>query len=259
VQHGDTDLGLSAETSTQLDTLASLYQSGNERHVKRDAQIYPEESRSTHWYQVVSGAVRLVIFFADGQRHIENFKFAGECFGFETPYRSAAEAMTDCVIYRYPRRTIRQLIQEFPQLAQQLWNMNLQELAHAQRRTILLGKMSPPMRIASFLLELSARCGSVPLIDLPISRSDMADYLGLTIETVSRILSGFSNLQLIAMPSVNQIEIIDAYALETITIEGLAPGPVLGHYYGTRRARGASRSSPDRRTNCAAKSITACP
>jgi hypothetical protein len=99
--------------------------------------------------------------------------------------------------------------------------------------------MTAPMRVSSFLLELSKRHGASTLIELPMSRADVADYLGLTIETVCRVLSRLVGLGLIAIPSVNTIELIDPHALETIFLEGFDPD--LGPYYGRRRTRSGRR------------------
>jgi hypothetical protein len=96
--------------------------------------------------------------------------------------------------------------------------------------------MTAPMRIANFPLDFSARCGSAAFLDLPMSRSDIADYLGLTVETVCRVLSRLANLRFIGIPIGHQIEIIDRHALETIVVDGF--DPALGNYYGTRRTRG---------------------
>jgi CRP-like cAMP-binding protein len=123
-------------------TLASLQQlAGYGQYFKRDAVIYREGSQSKYWYQVVSGTVRLVTFFADGQRYIQDFYRVGGCFGsgFGGTCRFAADAVTDCILRRYPHRTTGQLIEELPELARQLWNMHLKELDHAQSRSAILG------------------------------------------------------------------------------------------------------------------------
>jgi CRP/FNR family transcriptional regulator, nitrogen fixation regulation protein len=172
-------------------TLASLQQqSANERRFKRDVTIYRQGSQSKHWYEVVSGAVRLVTFLASGDRSIANFSLAGDCFGLELGGARgfAAEATTDCVLYRFPLRSLEQFIDKVPQVAEQLWNRSLKELADVQSRNAVLGRMTPPMRIASFLLDFSQRCRAATLLDLPMSRRDIADYLGLTTETLCRVL-----------------------------------------------------------------------
>jgi CRP/FNR family transcriptional regulator, nitrogen fixation regulation protein len=229
------------------DTLLTLQQHvGEKQRFARHKEIYAEGSRSKHWYQINSGTVRLVTLLADGRRHIGNFCYAGDCFGFEVGNirTFSAEAVEDCIIYRYPRPSLGRLIAEFPQVAQQLWNLTLRDLAHAQSQTAILARMTAPMRIASFLLDHSARHGSSTLLDLSMSRADVADYLGLTVETVCRVLSRFTELKLIAIPTVNQIEVIDMHAVETIFLEGF--DPELGHYYGRRRTRSGRRTSNEK-------------
>jgi hypothetical protein len=93
--------------------------------------------------------------------------------------------------------------------------------------------MTASMRVARFLLDFSDRCQGATLLDLPMSRLDIADYLGLTIETVCRVLSRFAELRLIDIPAINQIEINDAHALETIVLNGFDPAS--GPTYGGRR------------------------
>jgi CRP/FNR family nitrogen fixation transcriptional regulator len=225
----------------QLHTLCSLREIGEKQRFKRDREIYAEHSRSKYWYQIISGTVRLSTLLADGRRHIGNFCFEGDCFGFDLGGTRgfSAEAVDDVLIYRFPRQPIGRLISERPQVAQQLWNITLKELAHAQMQTAILGRMTAPMRVASFLLETSSRRSACTLLDLPMSRMDIADYLGLTVETVCRVLSRFAELRLVAIPNVNQIELVDTHALETIFLEGF--DPELGHYYGTRRKRPGAR------------------
>lgn len=237
--------------SPNSDTLLSLQDQLAEKvRFERDGEIYAEGSRSKHWFQVISGTVRLVTLLADGRRHIGNFCLEGDWFGFDVGgSRSfAAEAVEETFVYRYPRQSIGRLITDLPQVAQQLWNITLRDLAHAQGQTAILGRMTAPMRVSSFLLHLSKRHGTSTLVELPMSRADIADYLGLTVETVCRVLSRFAGLGLITIPTVNRIELIDAHALETIYLEGFDPN--LGPYYGTRRARSGQ---PGPKTNLTPK------
>lgn len=225
-------------SEAEFDTLLSLQrQLAEKQKFERDREIYAEGARSKYWYQVISGTVRLVTLLADGRRHIGNFCLPGDWFGFDIGgSRSfSAEAVEETLVYRYPRQSIGHLITELPQVAQQLWNLTLRDLARAQGQTAILGRMSAPMRVASFLLDLSKRHGTSTLVQLPMSRADIADYLGLTIETVCRVLSRFAGLGLITIPTVNDIEIIDAHTLETIYLEGFDAD--MGPYYGTRRTR----------------------
>ena len=222
----------------RLDMLSTLQRHGGEkRQFTRDKEIYAQGSPSKYWYQVMSGTVRLVTLLADGRRHIGGFYLAGDCFGFDLggTRTFAAEAVEDSLVYRYPRQSIGRLIAELPLVAQQLWNFTLQDLTHAQTQTVVLGRMTAPMRVANFLLNCSTRHVSSTELSLPMSRADIADYLGLTVETVCRVLSRFAELTLIAIRNVNQIELIDTHALETIFLEGF--DPELGNAYGRRRTR----------------------
>jgi len=92
----------------------------------------------------------------------------------------------------------------------------LRDLAHAQTRMLLLGRMTAPERVASFLLEVFERRDAGRAIDLPMSRTDIADYLGLTIETVCRVLSAFKRDGVIVIPNAHRIELRDRSALEAI-------------------------------------------
>jgi CRP-like cAMP-binding protein len=248
LEFGDVDFsGAGPQPPVRLDTLSSLQQFGVADRFKRDEEIYAEGRQAQYWYQVISGTVRLTKLLADGRRHIGRFYFEGDCFGFDLggARTFSAEAVDDVAVYRYPRQSVGHLINERPQVARQLWNFTLKELAHAQAQTALLGRMTAAMRVSSFLLEVFARRGSSTLLELPMSRMDVADYLGLTVETVCRILSRFAELGLIALPNVRQVELIDTHALETVFLEGF--NPEVGQYYGSRSKRPAAGQTNRRR------------
>lgn len=117
---------------------------------------------------------------------------------------------------RFPRAATDRLIDENPQLARRLCDMMLRDLAHAQTRMLLLARMTAPERVASFLPEMFDRRDAKRAIELPMSRTDIADYLGLTIETVCRVLSGFKRDAVIAIPNAHQIELRDRQAIEAV-------------------------------------------
>ena len=208
----------SVARSGQLEALVALEQIGARRALSRDEEIYAQGDRADCWYKVVSGTVRICRLMADGRRHIAEFFFAGECFGLddhgERPF--SAEAVGDVIVMRFPRLATQRLIAEKPELAGHMWNMTLRSLAHAQTRMLLLGRMTAAERVASFLLELTERRDVRRNLDLPMSRNDIADYLGLTIETVCRVLSTFKRDGAIAIPSPHRIELCDRDALEAI-------------------------------------------
>ena len=202
--------------SGQLDALVALERIGTRRSFARDEEIYAEGDGSESWYKVVSGTVRLCKLLADGRRHIAGFCFAGDCFGLDSTseHGLSAEAVGDVVVMRYARRATERLIDETPQLARRLCDMALRDLTHAQTRMLLLGRKTAPERVASFLIELSERRDAGRVLDLPMSRNDIADYLGLTVETVCRVLSSFRRDGTIAIPNPHRIELRDRDVLE---------------------------------------------
>lgn len=202
--------------SGQLDSLVALERIGARRSFVRDHEIYSEGDVADCWFKVVSGAVRICKLLPDGRRHIAEFCFAGDCFGLdrEAERLFAAEAVCDVVVMRYPRRATDQQIDRDPRLAMSLCEMTLRDLAHAQTRMLVLGRMTASERVANFLLELADRRDARRVLDLPMSRIDIADYLGLTIETVCRVLSSFKRDGVIAIPNPHRIELIERDALE---------------------------------------------
>ena len=204
--------------SGQLDELVALEQLGSRRRFGRDEAIYAEGDSADCWFKVVSGTVRICKLMADGRRHIADFFYAGDCFGLDEAGERAfaAEAIGEVIVMRFNRSATERLIDERPALARRLCNMTLRNLAHAQTRLLLLGRMTAPERVASFLFEFAERRDVLRVLDLPMSRSDIADYLGLTIETVCRVLSALKRDGVIAIPHPQRIEICDREALETI-------------------------------------------
>jgi CRP/FNR family nitrogen fixation transcriptional regulator len=204
--------------SGQLDALILLERIGARRTFVHGEEIYAEGDAADCWYKVVSGTVRISKLLADGRRHIAEFCFSGDCFGLDPvgERQFSAEAVEDAVVMRYPRRATERLLDENPHLTQRLYDMTLRDLAHAQTRMLLLGRMTAAERVASFLLELAERRETRRVLDLPMSRNDIADYLGLTIETVCRVLSFFKKDGVIAIPSPHRIELCDRAVLSTL-------------------------------------------
>ncbi|MGC2414568.1 MAG: helix-turn-helix domain-containing protein [Stellaceae bacterium] len=204
--------------SGQLDALVAFEQIGTRRSVARNEEIFAEGDPADCWYQVVFGTVRLCKLLADGRRHIAEFYFGGDCFGLENmPERLfSAEAVSDVIVMRYPRRATERLIDKSPNLARGLRDMTLRDLANAQFRMLMLGRMSAPERVATFLLDMFERHDAVRALELPMSRNDIADYLGLTIETVCRVMSIFKRDGTIGIPTPHRIELRDRAALTAI-------------------------------------------
>ncbi|HTV90147.1 MAG TPA: helix-turn-helix domain-containing protein [Stellaceae bacterium] len=201
-----------------LGALVAFERIGSRRSLDRNAELFAEGDAADCWFRVISGAVRLSKLLANGRRHITEFYFAGDCFGIDNlPERLfSAEAVGEVVVMRYPRRATERLIDEQPQLARSLRDMMVCDLANAQMRMLLLGRMSAPERVATFLLDMFDRRDARRSLDLPMSRSDIADYLGLTIETVCRVLSAFKRDGLIDIANPHQIELRDRGGLAAI-------------------------------------------
>jgi CRP-like cAMP-binding protein len=184
----------------------------------RNEEIYAEEDETKYVYKVLSGAVRVTRFLSDGRRHVSGFYFPGEVFGFEPgrQHKFSAEAVVDSRIAMIRRSALEEAAARNVEVSRGMWDFAEQNLERLHEHTLLLGRMSAAQRLAAFLLEISARLSSQGVIDLPMSRSDIADYLGLTIETVSRTLTQLENSTLIAVPSARRIEIRNRSALNRL-------------------------------------------
>jgi CRP/FNR family transcriptional regulator, nitrogen fixation regulation protein len=154
----------------------------------RGQEIFADDEPADHIYKVLSGAVCAYKILSDGRRQINAFYLADECFGLEFVDRRslAAEAISDTRILVVKRTSLMALAGHDAAVARQLFVLAAGELARAQDRVLRLAKTSEE-RVAGFLLEMAKR-STGNSIDLPMLRQDIADYLGLTIETVSRTL-----------------------------------------------------------------------
>ena len=156
-----------------------------------DEEIYGEGEPAEFVYKVIIGAVRTYKLLSDGRRQIGAFHFAGELFGFGSgeEHRLTAEAVSDTTVRVYRRRSVEAQAARDADLACRLWTLAAQELVRAEQLLLLLGRKTAIERVATFLLEMETRTAAGGSIELPMPRRDIADYLGLTIETVSRTLT----------------------------------------------------------------------
>lgn len=178
----------------------------------QDCEIYGEGETAQSYYKVLSGVVRTCKFLADGRRQIDAFHVAGDVFGIEmgTEHSLSAEAVSDCkvIAYRLPAGSPVAKAAS-PQLVTQL----LRNLNRAQGHAVLLCRRSAIEKVAAFLLEWARQPATGGTIALAMTRQDIGDYLGLTIETVSRTLSQLERDGVIELPTVRQIRINDLDAL----------------------------------------------
>lgn len=170
-----------------------------------------EAEPANHVFNITSGSVRVFKLLADGRRQITGFLFAGNFLGLATGdnYVFSAEAIEPTTVCRFRRSEYRQLIRDCPTLETVLLERANHELAAAQSQMLLLGRKTAVERIASFLLDLPAHDPARPNpaghVRLPMSRSEIADYLGLTIETVSRVLTRLKTQGFVTLPSLNEV------------------------------------------------------
>jgi CRP/FNR family transcriptional regulator, nitrogen fixation regulation protein len=155
-----------------------------------NSEIFGENEPADYLYKVVSGSVRTYKILSDGRRQVSGFYLPGDIFGLEfaDEHTLSAEAITSCKVLVVKRSALNALAGRDASVAQQLFALTGRELHRVQDRILLLIK-SAQERVASFLLEMAERAAQNNTIDLPMSRQDIADYLGLTIETVSRTLT----------------------------------------------------------------------
>lgn len=174
----------------------------------RHAEIFAQEEEVECFYKVVTGAVRVTRLLADGRRHVVAFHLAGEIFGLEPGdiHQFSAETLSDSRILCVRRSSILAETRGREDAAKQVWRLMALELARAQQHALVLGRLNAEERILAFLNDLAERQGA-RLIDLAMSRTDIADYLGLTIETVSRTMTHLERVGVLAMANVRRIEL----------------------------------------------------
>jgi CRP/FNR family nitrogen fixation transcriptional regulator len=175
--------------------------------LRRNAEIYRENDRADHVYQVISGTVRTCRVLVDGRRQIGDFYLPGEVFGLEIGSRHtfSAEAVVGAEVTVFKR----------DEMSPRMWALLGRELQRMQGHLLMLVKTAPE-RVAGFLLEMAERTEFGNEIDLSMPRQDIADYLGLTIETVSRTFTQLESQSAIALPTSKRIVLRNRAALQRL-------------------------------------------
>jgi CRP/FNR family nitrogen fixation transcriptional regulator len=214
--HATTSWAKDAYVPVALELLAG---SGTRVTVKRGQEIFAEGTRAETCYRLVEGSVRLVKLMTDGRRQVCEFVKAGDLLGFETDeeHYFSAEAVRDCTLVRYPRRAVESLLADDKAFARYVRQVAARGLQDAYQRMVLLCHKSAQERIAWFLLDLESHADNDSgSIHLPMTRTDIANYLGMAIETVSRVLGQFKQNGAIAQKSLNSIQVLNRHALEAV-------------------------------------------
>ena len=204
--------------SERPDALAALDRVGAVVTLRRDEALFYDGDAAEYYFKVVTGAVRGCKLLADGRRHIGDFYLPGDFIGLdaEAHYIFTAEAVTDITLVRYQRRSVEALAWQEPGIGRRLLSLACRGLTAAQHQMLLLSRMTADERIASFLLAMAARSGDGEHVALPMTRTDIGDHLGLTMETVSRALSQLKSAGIIALKSSHEVAIRDRDRLEEI-------------------------------------------
>jgi CRP/FNR family nitrogen fixation transcriptional regulator len=181
----------------------------------RNGEIYGEGEPADFVYKVVSGTVRTYKVLADGRRQIGAFHLPGDVFGLEVgaEHGFSAEAITAAKVLVVRRSALMNLAARDSGVARELWTLTGQELARVQEHILLLVKTAQE-RVVGFLFEMEARRPAGGTVELPMSRQDIADYLGLTIETVSRTLTSLEHEAAIELPNSRRIVLRNRPALQ---------------------------------------------
>lgn len=184
----------------------------------RGTMIFNQGDKPHYAYRIVSGAVRHSKFLPDGRRQIADFSLAGEFFGLEGDHENGltAEALTEVNAVSYPRSGIERLADDKPDIRETFLAGLREKLLHSHEHLMMLGRQTAKERIAAFLVEMAKRrtTDESMLVDLPMTRQDIADYLGLTIETVCREISDLKQAGIIDVPSRREIRVCELAALK---------------------------------------------
>ena len=210
-------LGLDAASASQARV------SAGEFSYRKGVEIYGEKEPATYVYQVTSGAVRSYKLLSDGRRQIGAFHLVGDIFGLENTeaHRFTAEAIVDTMLRLLKRRSLESVAERDALVANNLLSLTTSNLRHAEDHMLLLGRKTALERVAAFLLEMDRRLTPTDIIALPMCRRDIADYLGLTLETVSRALSNLHGRGILGFlgPSQRQIVLLDRPQLASLDLQ----------------------------------------
>jgi CRP/FNR family nitrogen fixation transcriptional regulator len=189
------------------------------RSFAKGEQLFVEGDTADFFYKILSGTIRISKLLSDGRRQIDAFHLGGDIFGLEndTEHHFTAEAVEETVVLAFRRSRFTSLLHDNPAFGDQLMKSVIVSLQRAHEHMVLLGRKTALEKMATFLLDMADRLDSGSQVDLPMQRADIADHLGLTIETVSRTLTQLARAGLIKMATCGRtIKIGNIAALEQV-------------------------------------------
>ena len=211
------------------DTLADMRALGTMQRLHAEQSVFHEGDPAKRVFMVTHGALKLYTLLADGRRQVTGFMFPGDFLGVsvDEEYAFSVEALEPTELWWFSREAFDRFVSNHPRVEHELYRLAAHELAAAQQQMVLLGRKSAAERLASFFLSLLERAERTSGVnetgfDLPMSRLDIADYLGLTKETVSRMLADLRNRRLIRLKTQNHVEVVDRAGLRSMAEGALA-------------------------------------
>lgn len=206
---------------TEADEPLSRYRFGSHINLRTDATIFKFGDPVRRFYRVISGVVRCYVELPDGRRQVTDFLFGGDLFGFQrgATYSVTAEAVTNVTLAVYslnPRGGLPVGIS--PEASHMFLTAVTARLAGAREQMVLLGRKTAEERLATFILQLAEHMGSDDgtWIKVPMTRGDIGDHLGMTLETVCRMFRSLREKHIIALPSASEVRVLDRAALESL-------------------------------------------
>lgn len=204
-------------------TLAGMRSLGTMQRLRPEQTVFHEGDLARRVFMVTQGALKLYTLLADGRRQVTGFMFPGDFLGVsvDEEYAFTVEALEDSELWWFSREAFDRFLGEHRQVERELYRLAAHELAEAQRQMVLLGRKSAAERLASFFLSLLERAERASGVQetsfkLAMSRVDIADYLGLTKETVSRMLAHLRSRRLIRLQAQNRVEVLDRAGLRSV-------------------------------------------
>ena len=203
----------------ELQQLASIVQ---DIELEAGQPLFDEGEPADYVFNVTAGCVKVYKLLPDGRRQVTGFLFPGDFLGLanQDTYAFSAEAVTPAALCRFQRGKLEGAMERFPQLEKRLLDVASHELAVAQEQMLLLGRKTAKERLASFLIKLSEgaqrRGQPASPVRLPMTRADIGDYLGLTTETVSRVMTQLKGQGTISLLPNGQVDLRDLEALEDL-------------------------------------------
>lgn len=185
------------------------------RRLHHGEMLFSEGALPRYCYEIISGVVKEYRTLEDGQREITDFYSDGSFVGVDArgEYTPTIEAVTDCVVRCIPREALFRDAQTTAEISMFLIDLLAERLDRARQRTMKICRKNANQRLAGFLLELAKRQGRTSDVRLPMSRQDIGDHMGLTIETVCRALTEIKKTGVVTMPSARTFTILDEQAL----------------------------------------------